>query len=321
MEIGLFYYVWYNGTFGQGHWNGTPIDDPTSKKWTVIDEPLLGFYNSSDYKVIKQHMEWFKLLGIDFLIVSWWGKDSFEDAMTKILFQQTAVDNPDLKIVIMVEGFNETADSYDFGYIRNYIKSTYYDVYPNVAVKINDLPVLCWYNADNMTGTLEKPRSERVEQIHNDSLFENRILGHNTQYVDWYAWTPCTDDSSRLPVLSRDGFTVIEPRYDHSHINSSHTPYDPDYDEGLYGEQWDQVESWYATRDVRYVAVYSWNEYHERSQIEPHESIEDDYVLKPFVETYRYIIPEFKLFLILAPFFAATLLAVILYRKRIIHYL
>jgi len=317
VKIGLFYYVWYNGTLGQGHWNGTPSDDPTSKKWAVVDEPLLGFYNSSDPKTIKQHMEWFKLLGVDFLIISWWGMNSFEDAVTKILFQQAEVYYPDLKLVIMVEGFNERADNYDFGYIRNYIKTTYYDVYPNMSLRINNLPLLCWYNAENMTGTVDKPRPDRVAQIHNDSLFEDRIIGHNN-YVDWCAWTPSTVNSSRIPVL-RDGFTVVEPRFDYSHINSTFESYDPNYSEGLYEEQWSQVANWTKTQDVRYAAIYSWNEYHERSQIEPHNTTDSNLVLKPFVETYHNMltIPEFPSFLILPLFFITTLLGVIFCRKKL----
>jgi hypothetical protein len=319
VKIGLFYYSWYNGTSVHGHWNGTPEGKPDSTQWTVIDEPVLGFYNSSDPKIIKQHLDWFRLLGIDFLIVSWWGMDPYDygqgapvDYAVKTLFNVANSSSSNIKIVLMVEGFNESG-SYDFGYIRNYIKTNYTDVYSNLSLRINNLPLLCWYNAAEMTGTVENPKPDNVAQIHNDSLFEDRIIGHNT-YVDWYAWTPSTVNNSSIPVL-KDGFIVIEPRYDYSRIDSSYAAYDPTYSEGLYGSQWNQVESWIHIQSVEYVAIYSWNEYHERSQIEPH-STDENIILKPFTETYHYIIPEFPSYLILPLFFIATLLAVTLYRKR-----
>jgi hypothetical protein len=330
VKFGLFYYSWYNGvsrnsnneTVWQGHWNGTPSGQPDSTVWTVIDQPLLGFYNSSDPNIIKQHLNWFKLLGIDFLIVSWWGMPPYDygqeahvDNAVKELYSIDNSTSSDIKIVLMVEGFNETADNYDFGYIRNYIKTNYTDVYPNLCLRIGTLPLLCWYNAANMTGTVDKPRPDRIAQIHdNSSSFADRILGHNS-YVDWYAWTPSTVNDSTIPVL-KNGFTVIEPRYDYSHINNSYLAYDPTYSEDLYGSQWNQVKSWIHTQSVEYVAIYSWNEYHERSMIEPHNTTDDNIIMKPFTETYQYTIPEFPSFLILPLFFMTTLLAVIFYRKR-----
>jgi len=62
LKIGIFYYVWYNPAW-EFSWD-------TSK---IIDQPVLGFYNSSDPVIIRQHLLSMKGLGIDFVVISWWG--------------------------------------------------------------------------------------------------------------------------------------------------------------------------------------------------------------------------------------------------------
>jgi hypothetical protein len=133
-----------------------------------------------------------------------------------------------------------------------------------------------------MTSTLESR-----QRIENDSRFTARIIGHH-DYVDWYAWRPCSVDDENhpitLPKLSKDGFTCIEPRYDDSHIGRSST-FDDDYSEDMYDRQW----TWALKQgsNLSIIAIYSWNEYHERSQIEPHIT-NGTLVLLPFTKTYQY---------------------------------
>ncbi len=60
-QVGIFYYVWYN------------TSDPRTWDKTIVDTPLLGKYNSPDTAVISQHLKWIEDLGVDFVILSWWG--------------------------------------------------------------------------------------------------------------------------------------------------------------------------------------------------------------------------------------------------------
>jgi hypothetical protein len=277
-KVGLFYYVWYEGGLGNGHWN-------SSLGWTVVDTPLLGFYNSSDPMVIRQHLKWFDELGVDFLIISWWGSGTlqgyeFADTTTRLVFDLINETNSPIKITLMVEDFNQSG-TYDFGAIYDYIYDNYATQYWNEFFDLNGKPLVCWWNSD-MTNT-----SESRQRIGNDSRFTARIIGHH-DYVDWYAWRPCSVDDEdyplTLPKLSKDGFTCIEPRYDDSHIGRSST-FDADYSEGVYDRQW----TWALKQGshLGIIAVYSWNEYHERSQIEPHIT-NGTLVLLPFTKTYQY---------------------------------
>jgi len=277
-KVGLFYYVWYEGGLGNGHWN-------SSLGWTVVDTPLLGFYNSSDPSLIRQHLKWFEELGVDFLIISWWGSSTlqgyeFADTTTRLVFDLINETNSPIKITLMVEDFNQSG-TYDFTAIYDYIYDNYATRYENEFFDLNGKPLVCWWNSD-MTST-----SESRQRIGNDSRFAARIIGHH-DYVDWYAWRPCSVDDEdyplTLPKLSKDGFTCIEPRYDDSHIGRSST-FDDDYSEGVYDRQW----TWALKQgsNLSIIAIYSWNEYHERSQIEPHIT-NGTLVLLPFTKTYQY---------------------------------
>jgi prefoldin subunit 5 len=277
-KVGLFYYVWYEGGLGNGHWN-------SSLGWTVVDTPLLGFYNSSDPSVIRQHLKWFEELGVDFLIVSWWGSSTlqgyeFADTTTRLVFDLINETNSPIKITLMIEDFNQSG-TYDFTAIYDYIYDNYATRYGNEFFDLNNKPLVCWWNSD-MTST-----SESRQRIGNDSRFAARIIGHH-DYVDWYAWRPCSVDDEgypiTLPKLSKDGFTCIEPRYDDSHIDRSST-FDDDYSEGVYDRQWTWVLKQGSNLSI--IAIYSWNEYHERSQIEPHIT-NGTLVLLPFTKTYQY---------------------------------
>jgi len=281
VKVGLFYYVWYEGGLGNGHWNSS-----SQNGWTVIDTPTIGFYNSSDPNLIRQHLKWFGELGIDFLIISWWGSASlqgyqFADTATKMVFDVINQTNSPIKITLMVEDFNQSG-IYDFTAIYDYIYYNYAVQYPNEFFNLNGQPLVCWWNSD-VTNT-----TENRNKIGNDTRFASRIIGHH-DYVDWYAWRPCSVDSEDYPItlprLSKDGFTCIEPRYDDSHIGRTST-FDENYTEGLYDRQW----TWELKQgeNVSIIAIYSWNEYHERSEIEPHIT-NGTMELSPFTKTYQYI--------------------------------
>jgi hypothetical protein len=263
IPVGVFYYAWYNGTGSStcpdsGHWNST-----TTPQWAVEDNPLIGFYNSSDPNVIKQQLEEFKEIGIDFLIISWWGPNSFEDDAAKTIFSVIKQYDYPVQVAIMVEAYNWSG-IYDFKAIFGYINSTYVAPYGSIYMKLNDLPLVCFFNDNiNMTAT-----EENRTAIYSVTGFSARIIGQSS-YVDWYAWKPCSVDSNETPVInSNDSVVIIEPRYDGSHISQgANSAFDPTYSQRLYDNQWNYVLN---NKDkIKFVLIYSWNEYHERSQIEP----------------------------------------------------
>jgi hypothetical protein len=337
VKVGVFYYPWYKQGYGNYQWNGS-AGSPYPRQWNVVDRPTLGYYSSMNETVIRKQLDWFKYAGIDFGVISWWGMTSYENDVTKEIFNVTNSYAPWFRWVIMVEGYNETEGGYNFSELFEYINSTYYSKYPNLFLYIDDKPLLCFFNALNMTGTKENPKVENLMQIHSSSLFEARIIGQNpslingTAFVDWYGWVPSPPDETNPPKLnvSMDGMIIIEPRYDNTYLgNFSNTPYkaDPSYNQSLYANEWNQVLNYARNGQVNYVLIYSWNEYHERSQIEPCFDKTSAHANNPYYllnQTKEYVadlkaIPEFPLDLVLPLALAiAVVLAVAVYKRKIL---
>jgi hypothetical protein len=303
VKVGLYYYAWYGEGLGGRHWNDSDNN-------VVVDKPILGFYSSQNVTIIKQHLDWFKELGISFLIISWWGPNSYEDNATATIFSVVKQYDYPLEIAVMVEAFNWSG-TYDFKAIYDYINETYIAPYGSIYMKLDGLPLVCFFN-DNINMTRTEANRTAIRSV---TGFSARIVGHS-DYVDWYAWPIAGYSQAPKPKLSRDGYVGILPRYDDTHLpNRTNTTYDVNYTEGLYDEQWKEVLRLENENAVNFVAIYSWNEYHERSQIEPLIGPDGKFALLPFSVTFKYV-PEFASFLVLSIFMMATLPAVILYKRK-----
>jgi hypothetical protein len=307
VKVGFYYYAWYGDGFGGRHWNDSVVG-------TVEDKPVLGYYSSQNTTIIRQHLDWFKELNISFLIISWWGPNSYEDNTTKIIFSMVKQYNYPIEIAIMVEAYNWSGN-YDAEAIYDYINNTYVAPYGNIYMKLNDLPLVCFFN-DNINMTRTEENRTALLSVHG---FSSRIVGQSS-YVDWWAWPLAGNAEAPDPILSRDGYVGILPSYDDTHLpNKTNTTYDINYTQGLYDDQWKKVLALEnMTGEVNFVGIYSWNEYHERSEVEPHISPDGKVILLPFAETYSNIqmIPEFASSLALSLFMIATLLTVIVYRRK-----
>lgn len=83
-RIHIFYYNWYGAPPLQKefvHWQQgghVPPDDIGSNYF-----PKLGPYSSGDPAVLKQHMAWIKQAGVGTLCLTWWGRESYEERLTR----------------------------------------------------------------------------------------------------------------------------------------------------------------------------------------------------------------------------------------------
>ncbi len=80
-----FYYPWYGRPDGPSgrwyHWN------PSTERHDATNTPTLGLYDSNDSMIVRQHIVWAKLAGVDAFIASWWGPSSFENRSLGVLVQ------------------------------------------------------------------------------------------------------------------------------------------------------------------------------------------------------------------------------------------
>ena len=115
-RVAAFYYPWYfnpdfNGLWD--HWGNSPPEDIASDYY-----PLLGAYSISDPEVLAQHFAWLREAGVGLIISSWWGKGNRTDYALPLMLD--VADHYGIKIAIHIEPYDgRTADSLisDIGYI------------------------------------------------------------------------------------------------------------------------------------------------------------------------------------------------------------
>lgn len=256
-QIGIFYYVWYN-----------PNDPVSWEEPKIVDKPVLGLYDSSNLTVIRQHILSMKGLGIDFLIISWWGFyddcGKFTDNATEQVFKvgDEMVFNTDkgmqkLKFAIMVEPFNKTGNSYDYGGIYDHVYNEYVMPYSSVYYN-NGKPLICFFNDGNLTPNGRIPKDERF----------NALIVGQMDYAQWvYTDVNPYVAPSHTPLTNQ---TSVTPRFDDSRFRTPPCVVDANLTQGVYDREWNNAIQLWKEGKIGTILITSWNEYVERTAIEPH---------------------------------------------------
>ena len=307
IPVGVIWYLWYgNATTGAGGlespgWNATSCPGGGA----VVDRPNLGYYVSDSNQTFETQIGEMHSAGISFAIVSWWGPftQGQAGAVNKAmhdLFSYLKSTNSSFKVAVMVDAFPGTCNpplpSVPMSQVYDYVYSNFAAPYKQWYFNWEGRPLLMTFNP--------------VEPLYNDTRFTSKLIGNyacepvNTcpnhgldQALDWVWWEApaqyfegqagslnATNDEGQ-PVISADGEVTLVPRidsyFDRGYQNGSYLRFDANLSEGLYGEEWNYVLSHKSS--VRLVIIYSWNEFHERTAIEPHidwnEALPEDYLL------------------------------------------
>jgi hypothetical protein len=267
----VYYYVWYGGP-----------DHP----WiNYRDTPVLGLYNSSHLSVIARHLAWLRDLGVDCLIISWWGPGHYTDKVAQKVFE--LLPSYGLKAVIFVEPYlgSDHPEYYNktwWSQTLAYIKENYIDKYPESYLYIDGKPLV---PAFNPIGLAYDPRPDFPQ-------YAIRIVGNdidNAKYQDWDYWPDYDRGLTGQLRIRRDGYVAIAPRYDDEHFRPGGVPpYDPDLSKGWYVKQWKYILK--HRSEIGVIAIATWNEFHERTMIEPHNDAtaveKDPYYLYSLTQHY-----------------------------------
>jgi hypothetical protein len=256
VKVGIFVYTWYN-----------PADPISWAYPKIVDKPLLDFYNSSDPIVIATQIKEIADLGIDFVMLSYWGACSppeFSNVTITNWYDVAKTNASNLKLSIMVEPFNESG-TYDYTAIYDWAFNLYNNtkgssLIETVTGSLLAKPIIFFYNGQVLTNNGDFPKDDR---------FIVMTVGHS-EYVDfWY-----DDIRNYIPTHERDQISVL-PRFDdywqfelglRDHVNII----DRYYTEGLYQSQWERAIKRANEHSVRWITIATWNEYPERTEIEPH---------------------------------------------------
>ncbi len=251
-QVGAFYYTWYD-----------PSQTASWEYPKIQDKPVLGYYNSCDPAVIEQHFAWLSDLRMDFIVVSWWGMynqtdwHSFMSNATMQVFQVARENVTNVKVALMVEPFNESG-TYNFSEVYDWVYTNLYQNYPTIYYKVDSKPLLCFFNGQNMTADGVFQRDDR---------FTVKIVG-NDPTAEWL-YDCATEKNNPVAPAPKDRQISVSPRFDDYYVRTPNETVDSRM-EYLYDQQWDAVLNYSKQNAIDFVTVTSWNEYPERTMIEPH---------------------------------------------------
>lgn len=312
IPVGVFLYLWYgNATTGVGGLGSPGWNSPSCPGGgAAADNPSLGYYVSDSNRTFQTQIDQMQSAGIAFAIISWWGPFTKGEAgainkATLDLFRYLKDTNSTFRIAIMIDAFSGTCNpllpNVPMSQVYDYIHSNFASPYKQWYFDWEGKPLLLVFNS-----------AAGSYPLYNDTRFTSKEIGNYVcrpittcpdhsldQKLDWIFWeTPAgfsqgqggtgvnmTNDIGN-PVISSDGEVTIVPRIDsYYNYESGHQggylKFDSTLQEGLYQFEWSYVLSHQSS--VKLVLIYSWNEWHERSAIEPHSepgnALSENYLL------------------------------------------
>ena len=267
-----FYYAWYRN---DGWWRYWPL--------RAAHHPVLGAYNSSDPKVIAQHIKWAKEAGIDGFIVSWWGINSIANNNTRKIIE--IANREDFTITIYYEttktmgktdedAKNEIIDEI------TYIIDTYSD--ESCFLRFENRPVIFVYALWTHTRYFWENVTKALREKMNIFLIGDGKPNEYPYFDGYHLYNP-KDIPPESLLNSYKKFkeffptkllaaTVI-PGFDNRKIkkDGSHMPR---YGGRTYNEFWNVAVEGKAD----WVLITSWNEWWEGSEIEPSWEYKEKYL-------------------------------------------
>ncbi len=296
-EVLTFYYPWYGVPDGPGgagrtvHWGR--IDAAKKDIQASTNYPALGAYDSHDPKLIEKHCQWAKRAGIDTLIVSWWGHNSFSDrAMDKIL---DGCQRHGLTACIYYETVPRprTSESAADDIVKVLEKYGGHPAHLKVHGKpvvfvygraLQELGLTAWLKAiEIVNAKYEDGVAAMGDQFsYGAARVFDGIHTYNTcgklrgmapgAARKWAAetypsWVRMADEAGKISTL-----TVI-PGYDDTKIRKPGLAVKR-YEGELYRVQWEEA----IKADPHWVLITSFNEWHEGSEIEPSLEYEEQYI-------------------------------------------
>lgn len=273
IPVGAYYYAWY-GLPANNHWSNGVCT-------ITNDTPVLGRYDSLNSSVIQWQVREAQSAGISFFIVSWWGPSAGNTTgngqinyAVQNFFRVLSSMHTNFKAAIMIDGYNSSLDYNGYLNLYNYVYSNFVQPYNSNYFYFEGKPLLTIFNTPN-------PQSEHPPST---NMFMVETLGNAPNPVDWSLWSVgnVSHPSTGLAVINKPenftpsvgagGYVSVTPRFDDSLLydsgcRSGGLILDQNYTLGLYQSQWNYVLS--HRSNVSIVVIYSWNEYLERSFIEP----------------------------------------------------
>lgn len=278
----IYYYAWYGNPAADGHWmhwqeNGhRPPEDISSSFY-----PTLGPYSSGDLQAIDRHMRWIAGANINALIYSWWGQNDYTDQVARRVLDAAADYN--LKVSFLIEpyaGRTPRSLCLDVEYLlKKYgnhpalfrsAQKTAYSQDPDSR------PMFLIYNPDFAPEEMKQVADEihasdhdsillvqstnagLIDAMHVDGLFAYEAVQNVMYFYKGLIRTINEKNSIFVPCVS-PGFNTRRTS------NGEVFWFRPRLAGRTYDKWWQET----IAADPQFVAIISFNEWHEGTQIEP----------------------------------------------------
>jgi len=186
-RVHVFYYPWYKNLNVDGHnaygshWEigkGGKDFNPSQDDISSSFFPTLGAYSSRDRAVIEKHMEWIERAGIGVVLVSWWGRNSYENSVVPLLLD--AASKRDVEIAFYVEpyggGYKEGRTPLTAESDVKYLVDTY-GSHPAFH-RVNDRPLFVFFASREYEWGDQREWLKVWDRLHLDSKYNPIAINH-----------------------------------------------------------------------------------------------------------------------------------------------
>jgi len=278
----IYYYGWYGNpgyNTDWSHWQENGHQPPQDLASSFY--PKLGAYSSSDPGVLDQHMRWIAGANIQALIFSWWGKKDPTHEVGRLVLDAAAHYN--LKVAFLIEPYEgRTTKSIcddiefliaEFGqypaflrishptqYSQNEESRPFFFIY-DPAYRDEDLQWLSdtvHQSAYDSILLLQSTDASLIERAHVDGIFAYEAVLNIMHFYKGIEKTAESMGGLFVPCVA-PGFNI-------NRLKGETSPLQRKRKKGSNYDQWWQNA---IAADPEFVAVLSFNEWHEGTQIEP----------------------------------------------------
>jgi hypothetical protein len=278
----IYYYGWYGNPaydFEWSHWQENGHQPP----WDLASSfyPKLGPYSSKDPAILNLHMKWIAQTGVHALIYSWWGKKDPTDDLAESVLDAAAKHH--LKVAFLIEP-----------YAGRTTRSICDDI-EALNLRFGEHPAFLLIARPTLFGSNEQKRSlffiydpdysdtdlRTLSDMVHRSRYDSILLYQSTDatmiertHADGiFAYEAVLDimhfyKGIQEAVEQRGGIFIpcVAPGFDLKRYSGGISPLVKKRKKGKTFDEW-----WEYTiaADPEFVAIISFNEWHEGTQIEP----------------------------------------------------
>lgn len=278
-----FYYGWYGAPTGPAkewrHW------DPKRPDHASTHTPQLGWYDSTDPKIVAHHVTWAKQAGLDGFVLSWWLRDAHESTVLRLTLDEAARQG-NFQVGVYLEAA-PTPDSLR-AQVQDFLQR--FGQHP-ALLRVNGTPVVFVYTRimqDLGNDGLRKALHDLGVVTIGDLLQPVTLEAVDGAHTYVSASVPDRYQQelhdTALAARLRDKLAVatVMPGYDDTHVR---TPGGIDHRERgrFYDGEWRMA----ALAD--WVILTSFNEWHEGTEIEPSLELGSTYLdaTRAWIERWR----------------------------------